>query len=222
MDLWQDIRFAARLLVKDRWFTLAAATALALGIGANAAVFTFVNAVLVRGLPFHEPDRIMALWTEDDRGRQLGTSELDYEDWRTQSRSFSELAATLGSTINVSDEGRAPERVQGAYVTGNLFRLIGRAPVAGRDFTDADDQPGAEPVTIIGHSVWQDRYDADPAVVGRTLKANSKVVTIVGVMPPDMRFPNNVDIWVPRAQLPLESLTGQRDTPDLPWGKWTG
>ena len=77
---WQDIRFAARLLIKDRWFTLAAATALALGIGANAAVFTFVNAALVRGLPFHEPDRIMALWTEDDQSRQMGTSELDYED----------------------------------------------------------------------------------------------------------------------------------------------
>jgi predicted permease len=215
MDLWQDVRFAARLLIKDRWFTLAAATALALGIGANAAVFTFVNAVLVRGLPFHEPDRIMALWSEDDRGRQLNTSELDYEDWRAEARSFSELAATLGSTINVSDNGRAPERVQGAYVTGNLFRMIGQAPVIGRDFTEADDQPGAEPVTIIGHAVWQNRYDSDPTVLGRTLKANSKPVTIIGVMPPDMRFPNNVDIWVPRALLPPESLTGLRDNRNL-------
>ena len=96
-DLWQDVRFATRLLIKDRWFTLAATTALALGIGANAAVFTFVNAVLVRGLPFHEADRIVTVWTEDDRGRRMNTSELDYEDWRSQARSFSELAATLGS-----------------------------------------------------------------------------------------------------------------------------
>ena len=148
IDLWHDIRFAARLLIKDRWFTLAAATALALGIGANAAVFTFVNAVLMRGLPFREADRIMTVWTEDDRGRRMNTSELDYEDWRVQARSFSDLAATLGSTMNVSDEGRAPERVQGAYVTANLFRLIGQSPVMGRDFTDADDLPGAEPVVI--------------------------------------------------------------------------
>jgi putative ABC transport system permease protein len=215
MDIWSDIRFAARLLLKDRWFTLAAATALALGIGANAAVFTFVNAVLVRGLPFHEDDRIMAVWTEDERGRQLSTSELDYEDWRKETRSFSQLAATLGSAMNLSDEGRAPERAQGAYVTANLFRLIGQSPVIGRDFADTDDQPGAEPVTIIGHSIWQNRYEGDPAVLGRTLKVNSKVVTIVGVMPPDVRFPNNVDIWVPRAQLPPETLTGLRDSRNL-------
>lgn len=105
-DLWQDVRFATRLLIKDRWFTLAATTELALGIGANAAVFTFVNAVLVRGLPFHETDRIVTVWTEDDRDRRMNTSELDYEDWRSQARSFSELAATLGSSMNVSDEGR--------------------------------------------------------------------------------------------------------------------
>jgi len=105
-DLWQDVRFATRLLIKDRWFTLAATTALALGIGANAAVFTFVNAVLVRGLPFHETDRIVTVWTEDDRDRRMNTSKLDYEDWRSQARSFSELAATLGSSMNVSDEGR--------------------------------------------------------------------------------------------------------------------
>jgi len=215
IDLWHDICFAARLLIKDRWFTLAAATALALGIGANAAVFTFVNAVLMRGLPFREADRIMTVWTEDDRGRRMNTSELDYEDWRVQARSFSDLAATLGSTMNVSDEGRAPERVQGAYVTANLFRLIGQSPVMGRDFTDADDLPGAEPVVIIGHSVWQNRYDSDPTVLGHTLKTNSKAVTIIGVMPPDMRFPDNVDMWVPRAQLPPETLTGRRDSRNL-------
>ena len=117
-DLWQDVRFAARLLIKDRWFTLAAATALALGIGANAAVFTFVTRGPRAWAPFHEADRIVTVWTEDDRGRRMNTSELDYEDWRSQARSFSELAAILGSTMNVSDEGRPPERVQGAYVNG--------------------------------------------------------------------------------------------------------
>ncbi len=147
MDLWQDLKFAARLIIKDRWFTLGAVTALALGIGANAAVFTFVNAVLVRGLPFHEPSQIMAAWLEDDRGRSFGVSELDYEDWRAQSRSLSDLAAFLTAPMNVSDEGRAPERFSGAYVTGNLFQLIGQPPAIGRDFTMEDDKPGAEAVT---------------------------------------------------------------------------
>ena len=157
----------------------------------------------------------MALWTEDDRGRQRNVSELDFEDWRAESRAFSDLAAFVGSTINVSDEGRAPERFRGAYVTGNLFGLIGQPPAIGRDFTTEDDQPGAEPVTIIGHSVWQSRYGSDPAVLGRTLRANSKIVTIIGVMPPDMRFPFNTDLWVPRAQLPPELLTRRRDTRNL-------
>jgi len=122
-DLWHDIRFAARLLIKDRWFTLAAATALALGIGANAAVFTFVNAVLVRGRPFHEADRIMTVWTEDDRGRRLGTSELDYEDWREEARSFSDLAATLGSPINVTQDIGKPYWME-FTMDGTVFAFI--------------------------------------------------------------------------------------------------
>lgn len=215
MDLWSDARFAVRLLIKERWFTLGAVTALALGIGANAAVFTFVNAVLLRGLPFDEPDRIMAVWTEEARGRQRGTSELDFEDWREEAGTFSDLAAYLSSTMNVSDSGRPPDQFQGAYVTGSFFRLIRQAPVFGRDFTDDDDQPGAEPVVLLGHRVWQNRYDRDPSILGRTLRVNSKIVTVIGVMPPDMRFPFNDDIWVPRAQLPPESLTGLRDTRNL-------
>ena len=214
-DVGQDVRFAARLLLKDRWFTLAAAGVLALGIGANSAGFTLVYGALGAELPFHEPGRIMLFWTEDDRAQRSPSSERDYEDWRAEARSFSHLAATLGSTINVSDADRAAERVRGAYVTSNLFRLLGEVPAIGRDFTAADDQPGADPVTIIGHRVWQSRYNSDPAVLGRTLTANGKVAAIVGVMPSGMRFPDGVDIWVPRAQLPLEVLTGRRDTRNL-------
>src|SRR6476659_6604124 len=108
MALWQDVRCAARLLVKDRWFTLAAATALALGIGANAAVFTFVNAVLLRGLPFDEPDRIIALGVGDAKGRRAGVSYSEFGDWREQSRTMAQLSAYLGANVNVSDEGKAP------------------------------------------------------------------------------------------------------------------
>lgn len=212
MDLWQDVRFAVRLLTRDRWFTLAAATALALGIGANTAVFTFVNAVLLRGLPFPEPDRIVALWTENTRGQSFGVSYSDFEDWRAQARSFSGLEAFLGSTINVSDQGRPPEQFAGAYVSGNLFALMGQQPALGRGFRAEDDLAGAEPVAILGHGIWQNRYESDPAVLGRVIRANSKLMTVIGVMPPDMKFPNNADLWVPRIQLPPETLTGKRDT----------
>src|SRR5713226_7739092 len=105
MGVWQDLRFAVRLLVKGRWFTAVAAIALALGIGVNTAVFTFVNAVLIRGLPFDDPDRIISIGTTDVRNRQLGVSRLDFIDWRDSSKSFSGLALMLGTSVNVSDEG---------------------------------------------------------------------------------------------------------------------
>src|SRR5262245_58531867 len=109
MSFLHDLRYAARLLVKDRWFTLVAATALGLGIGVNTAVFTFVNAVLIRGLPFDDADRIISIGTTDARNRQLGVSRLDFNDWRDASHSFAAVGLMQGASINVSDEGRAPE-----------------------------------------------------------------------------------------------------------------
>ncbi len=212
-DLVQDVRFGGRLLIRNRGFTLAAATMLSLGIGANAAVFTISNAVFIRGLPFDEPDRLVRVWAINPRGGRWPPLERAYEHWRSEARSLSDLAGHQVDTINISEEGEAPERVMGAYVTANLFRLLGQAPLMGRDFADADDQPGAEPVTMIGHRVWQNRYGGDPTVLGRTLKANGQIVTIVGVMPPDMRFPDNVDVWLPLAQLP--SRTGPLSTRSL-------
>src|SRR5262245_60266996 len=113
MSLLQDLRYAVRLLAKDRWFTTVAATALALGMGANAAVFTFVNAVLLRGLPFENADQIVSVAMTDARGRPLGVSRLDFLDWREASHSFSGLSLLQGASINLSEEGRAPEQFQG-------------------------------------------------------------------------------------------------------------
>ena len=211
MALWQDVRYAARLLVKDRWFTLAAAVALSLGIGANAAVFTFVNAVLLRGLPFDEPDRIIALGVNDGKGRRAGVSFSEFGDWREQSRTMVELSAFLSTVINVSDEGRAPEQFQGSYISANLFKLIGVRPALGRGFLPDDDRPGAEPVVILGNGIWKNRYGSDPAVLGRQIKGNSKTLTVVGVMSPDMQFPSNDALWIPLAQLPPESLDPRRE-----------
>ena len=126
MGLWQDLRYAIRLLVKDKWLTAVAAAALALGIGVNNTVFTFVNAVLIRGLPFDEPDRIMALGTRDRvRDREMGVSYLDFKDWTAAARSFSGLAAYGGNVFNVSDEGRPPERYRGPYSVAQRTQEIG-------------------------------------------------------------------------------------------------
>src|ERR1044071_278275 len=113
MRLWYDLRYAVRVLVKNKWFTMVAATALALGIGVNTAVFTFVNAVLIRGLPFDDPNRIIAIGMTDARNRPLGVSRLDFEDWRESSTTFASLALMLGSSLNVSEEGHPPEQFQG-------------------------------------------------------------------------------------------------------------
>ena len=202
MSLWQDVKYAMRLLMKDKWFTLVASTALALGIGVNATVFTFVNAVLIRGLPFDEPDRIMSVFTRDARNRELGVSYLDFEDWRASTRSFSGLAAFEGATMNVSDEGKAPERFQGPYVSTNAFSLIGERPLIGRDFLLEDGRPGAPPVVMLGNGIWKNRYGSDPAVIGRSVKVNEVPATVIGVMPEGFRFPSNADLWMPLAHVP--------------------
>ncbi|MEQ1855009.1 MAG: ABC transporter permease [Longimicrobiales bacterium] len=210
MGLWHDIRYAVRRLADARWFTLAAVSALSLGIGANATVFTFVNAVLLRGLPFAEPDRIVAVWSQDERGQRVGLSLPDYQDLRDQTATLGSVAANLGSTINLSDDAQAPERVQGAYVTANFFDMIGEQPIRGRDFHATDDVPGAEPVILVGHSIWQNRFGGAEDVIGRTVRVNSLVATVIGVMPENMRFPDNTDLWIPQANLPAASNTGDR------------
>jgi len=208
MNLWQDIRFAVRLLVKDRWFTAVAALALALGIGVNATVFTFVNAVLIRGLPINDPDRVMVVGTRDGRNRDRGMSYPDFEDYRRAARAFSGLSAYSGQTMNVSDEGRAPERFQGPYMSANAFKLIGQPPLLGRDFLADDDRPGAAAVVILGNGVWKNRYGSDPSVIGRTVKVNEVPAIVIGVMPEGFKFPQDADLWLPLVQMPR--LTEQK------------
>ena len=208
MSLWQDLRFAVRMLIKDRWFTLAAASALALGIGANATVFTLVNAVLLRGLPFEEPARIMSLGTETPRG-QSGVSFEDFKDWRDRSRSFSEITAMLGSNVNVSDTDHVPEQYRGDYVSWSFFRMLREKPVLGRDFMESDDVPGAQPVVMLGNGLWKSRYGGDPGVLGKTIRVNSRPVVIVGVMAAGLKFPQNDALWIPLTVLPAGSFPGR-------------
>src|SRR5919107_4924642 len=145
-----DLTFAVRVLLKDRWFTAVAVVALALGIGVNNTVFTFVNAVLLRGLPFANSGEIMHLNSRNTaaEGSDAGVSYPDYLDWRSQTRTFTSLAAFQPSTMNVSDSGHPPERTQGVRVTANTFGLLGERPILGRDFREGEDKKGAEPVVL--------------------------------------------------------------------------
>jgi putative ABC transport system permease protein len=208
MNLLQDLKFAVRLLIKDRWFTAVAVIALALGIGVNATVFTFVNAVLIRGLPFTDADRVLVVASRDAKGRDGSASYADFLDWRDATRTFASLSAFSGATMNLSDEGRAPERFQGPYISANAFKAIGQAPILGRDFQPDDDRPGAAAVVIFGNGVFKNRYGGDPSVVGRTVKVNEVPATVIGIMPEGFKYPDNADVWMPLNQMPR--LTEQK------------
>src|SRR6186997_89964 len=162
----QDLRYAARRLVKDPRFTLAAVAALALGIGATSAVFTLVNAVLLRTLPFDDPDRIMMINTRDAQSRTFGVSEPDFEDWRRASRTFSGISLVQMSPVNFSADDRAPEQYNGAYISWNGLSLIGMQAAIGRGFSAEDDRPGAPAIMLLSHKVWQSRYQGEKATIG--------------------------------------------------------
>jgi predicted permease len=202
MGVFQDLRFAVRMLFKDRWFTFMAVVVLSLGLGANNAVFTLVNAVLLRDLPFPKPEQIMMVVTRDARARDTGISLRDFEDWQASARTFSDMSFVFAGAFNVGDEGQLPEQYPGSYVSSNFFRMLGVTPALGRDFTPGDDKPGAPPVVLIGSTVWKQRYGSAPSVLGRTIRLNALTVTIVGVMPDGMKFPFNADIWMPAGTLP--------------------
>jgi predicted permease len=215
MGLWQDVQFAARLLVKDKWFTLVATLALAFGIGVNATVFTLVNAVLLRGLPVPGSDRVLVVAAWDrTRNQQTGTSYLDFRDWSEATQSFIALAAYSGATMNLSDEGRAPERYSGQFISAHAFKLLQQPLALGRDFLPEEDRPGAAGVVILGSGIWKNRYGSDPGVIGRTVRINDVPAVILGVMPEGFKFPQNADLWQPLSQMP-NLLNQQRNVRSL-------
>ncbi len=196
----RDLRFALHLIAKDRWYSTVAVVALALGIGVNATVFTLVNAVLIRGLPFKDSGRLYMLGSlraSDTDGSGGGVSYADFQDLRTQTRAFEALAGFTGSSFNIADDRGLPEQAGGSLVTADTFRLLGQPPLVGRDFAPADDRKGAEMVVMLGYSIWKNRYGSDPNVIGRPLRINGQPATIIGVMPDGMKFPTNAEMWAP-------------------------
>jgi predicted permease len=200
--LLHDVRFASRLLIKDRWFTAAVVVALALGVGVNTTVFTVINGWNLRDLPVDEPDRIMHLGTLDAQGRTGGVSYLDFVDWRVGLRAFTGVAAYADTSMNLGVEGHPADHLGGSFVSANAFGVLRESPIVGRDFRPEDDQPGAAAVVIIGHQLWVERFGAEISVIGRTIRVNGAPATIIGVMPPGFLFPYLAEIWQPMAQMP--------------------
>lgn len=195
----QDLRTAVRTIVKDRWLAAAAVLALGLGIGVNATVFTLVNAVLIRGLPFHDSARLYVLGTHrlplEGNQNVGGVSYREWQDWRSQAKSFADMAAFTQITANIADDRAMPEQQSAARVSENLFRLLGQQPLLGRDFSPTDGRKDAQRVVILGNSLWTNRYAADPNILGRSLRINGEPATIIGVMPPGMKFPTRAELW---------------------------
>ncbi len=208
-DVARDIRFAARLLIKDRAFTAVAVLALASGLAATNTIYTIVNAMVLRGLPGDDSRRIVVL--SNAGGGPVIASYPDVEDWRA-AQSFAGIAAfSFGAVFVTSDEGRTPEVAYGSFLSANAFRLVGETPLLGRDFVAADDVPGAPAVVILGYSVWSNRYGADPTIVGRTIRVNNRPTVVIGVMKRGFRFPLADEMWEPIVAMP-GLQTASRDT----------
>jgi putative ABC transport system permease protein len=209
--LLQDLRYAARTLRFHPGFAAVAITCLALAIGVNTMVFSIVEGVLVQPLPFADPDRIMQLNESNPQSGivRAGLSYLNLRDWEERSRSFAAIAGTSQRSFALADRGDA-ERYDGAAISWELFSLLGVAPAVGRDFVATDDRPGAEPVVLLSDEIWQLRYHADPAVVGRSVSINGRPHTIVGVMPPNFEFPMFQKLWVPLTPLAHEEPRDRR------------
>jgi putative ABC transport system permease protein len=203
-DLGADVRFAWRTLAKDRWFTGGAVLTLALAMGVANTTFIFTYATLTRDLPFARPERVAIVRTLDGQGRDGGVSYPDFDDFRRDSRVFDGMAAAFGiSTITLGRDGAVPEQFDGLYVSADTFAVLRAKPVLGRDFSAADDRPGAEAVLIIGSNIWKSRYGAGRDVVGRKVFVNGTTpATIIGVMPDGFRFVDTTDVWLPLAQMP--------------------
>ncbi|MEX2472123.1 MAG: ABC transporter permease [Gemmatimonadota bacterium] len=203
--LVMDVRYALRMLFKHPAVSGLAVMALGLGIGLTAVMFSIVYGALLRGLPFENGDRIVAVQRANPSigAENMGVSIHDYLDWRAQQSSFTHLAALYDGTVNIrwSDE---PARYDGSFVTANTFTALGANALVGRTFTEAEDEPGAPGTVILSHRLWMERFGGDPGALGQTVTVNGEASEIVGVMPETFGFPNRQDVWVPLRMNALE------------------
>src|SRR6267143_665914 len=201
----QDVRVGLRVLFKEKSFCFLAVLVLGLGIGGATTQFTVVNAIVLRGFSFPHPEQLVNVGLIDpkatDQNNNFGIGNIptaqDYEDLKAAQKSFAQMAGYLaGSTVNVTYKNN-PQRYTGGYVTEDLFKIVGVSPVLGRDFAAEDNKPGAEKVAILGDEIWRRDFNADPNIVGQSVRINGKAATVIGVMPPNFKFPISEELWTP-------------------------
>jgi predicted permease len=220
MDTLKDLRYGIRSLLKHPGFTAIAVITLALGIGANTAMFSVINAVLLRPLPYHDPDRVVTIWEESPERDlyQLPISYANYRDWMDQNHVFEQISAYTFTNLNLTGAGE-PARLSTVRTSANLFSLVGATPRLGRTFLAEEDKEGGNRVVILGHAFWQSRFGSDPAILGKSLTLNNQSHTVVGVMAPNFQFPvgfgymgkvlnDPTDLYVPIAASGNEASRG--------------
>ena len=201
-NLSQDIRYAIRLLLKRPGFSAIAILGLALGIGANTAIFSVVNAVLLRPLPFKESDKLVWFWEVQPRLDRAPFSPADFLDYQAQNQSFEEVTSFCWMSFSLTG-GDQPERITGAVVSANFFSVLRAAPAQGRAFLPEDGAAGAARVAVVSHGFWQKRSGGDPDLIGKALTLSGESATIIGIMPPDFKYPERAELWVnPRQIVP--------------------
>lgn len=201
-DAMQDIRYGLRGLRKTPRFTIAAVLTVVLGVGANATIFSVLNPLLFKPLPYPEPDRIVSVFRTSPQSDRWPHSMGNYLDHRARNTVFDHLAALTWENASFADPGQPAERLFELRTTGNFFALFGVAPLMGRTFTDADDQTGADPVVVLSFGFWQRRFASDPGIVGRSMRLDGRNATVIGVMPRDFEYPlfwGSIDVWRPFA-----------------------
>ncbi len=192
--LWQDLRYSFRMLWKSPGFTLVAILALALGIGANTAIFSVVNAVLLRPLPYKDPNRLAIMW-EKAATQDTSVSYPNFTDWREQQQTFEELTAFRRNSFNLTEAGE-PERLAGRMASANFFKTFGAQLYKGTDFPASEDRIGGQKVVILSYGFWQRRFAGDDKIIGKQLKLNNQSYTVIGITQPDFRFGSDTDIYV--------------------------
>jgi putative ABC transport system permease protein len=201
-DAMQDVRYSLRGLRKTPRFTIAAVLTVVLGVGANATIFSVLNPLLFKPLPYPEPDRIVSLFRTSPQSDRWPHSMGNYLDHRARNTVFDQLMAFTWENASFADPGQPAERLFELRTTGNFFALFGVSPLLGRAFTDADDRTDAEPIVVLSYGFWQRRFNGDPGIVGRTMRLDGRSATVIGVMPRDFEYPlfwGSIDVWRPFA-----------------------
>ena len=209
--LFNDLASGVRMLVRYPTLSIGAILTLGVGIGLSTTVFCVVNAGMFKGLPFPNADRIVSVFSSNPGQGQprLPISVHDLAVLKSRQTSFEAIGAFGAGPYNLSLEAGRPERFQGGQLSLDAFRVLGVQPLLGRGFQDGDDQPGATDIVLLGHELWRDRYGSAPDIVGRTIRANGRPLTVIGVMPPTFAFPIRESLWVPLRVDPLASMRGQ-------------